>query len=183
MGDGRSSWFEQTVLPIFRDPTAEPPSPFMIVSTYLTADSVLIHPQVTDKGDVIRMLVSHLPGIDTSHRDAIAQAVIEREEVMSTGVGNGIAIPHAKVELLDSPVVAFALLDQPVDFSSFDGRPVDLIFLVAGSVRANSLHLKMLSALSRLLIHQKTVDGLRSSKSPEDVLEQINQAELHVAQP
>lgn len=154
----------------------------MIVSTYLTADSVLIHPQVTDKGDVIRTLVSHLHGIEPAYRGAIAQAVIEREEVMSTGVGNGIAIPHAKVELLDNPVVAFALLEHPVDFSSFDGKPVDLVFLVAGSVRANSLHLKLLSALSRLLIHQQTVDGLRSSKTPEDVLERINQAEFHVAQ-
>lgn len=154
----------------------------MIVSSYLTTGSILIHPQVTDKGDVIRTLVSHLPGLEASRRDAVAQAVIEREEVMSTGVGNGIAIPHAKVELLDKPVVAFALLKDPVDFGSFDGKLVDLVFLVAGSVRANSQHLKMLSALSRILIQQSTVDGLRSSKSSDDVLERINQAESHVAQ-
>lgn len=152
----------------------------MIVSSYLTAESILIHPQVTDKGDVIRMLVSHLPGIDEMNRTAISKAVLEREEVMSTGVGNGIAIPHAKVELLDSPVVAFALLKQPVDFESFDGKLVDLVFLVAGSIRANSLHLKMLSALSRMLIHQQTVDSLRSSTSPADVIEIINMAESYV---
>jgi len=151
----------------------------MTVSNYLTTDSILIDPKVTDKGDVIRMLVAQLPGLDESRRSAIATAVLEREEVMSTGVGNGIAIPHAKVELMDRPIVAFALLKQLVDFGSPDGKPVDLVFLVAGSTSGNSQHLKILSSLSRTLIQQDLVVGLRNSRTPEEIIEKMQYAESH----
>jgi fructose-specific phosphotransferase system IIA component len=154
----------------------------MIVSNYLTTESILIYPKVTDKGDVIRILASRLAGIDSNIRDIISDAVTEREEVMSTGVGNGIAIPHAKVDILDKPIVAFASLNVPVDFGSFDGKPVDLIFLVAGSNQSSSHHLKILSALSRILIQQHLVDGLRNSTTPEEVLEKIQLAESHAVQ-
>jgi fructose-specific phosphotransferase system IIA component len=154
----------------------------MIVSNYLTTKSILLAPEVTDKGDLIRMLVSCLEGVGTQFKNIVANAVLEREEVMSTGVGNGIAIPHAKVEVLEEPMVAFALLQAPVDFGSFDGKPVDLVFLVAGSNKSNSHHLKILSALSRILINQHLVDGLRNSRSPVDVLAKIQQAETHAVQ-
>jgi PTS system fructose-specific IIC component len=154
----------------------------MIVSNYLTTESILIDPKVTDKGDVIRMLVSRLPGLDESRRSAIASAVLEREEVMSTGVGNGIAIPHAKVELMDHPIVAFALLKKPVDFGSADGKLVDLVFLVAGSTSGNSQHLKILSSLSRTLIQHDLVVGLRNSHTPEEIIEKIQSAESHALQ-
>jgi fructose-specific phosphotransferase system IIA component len=154
----------------------------MIFSNYLTTESILIGPKVTDKGDVIRMLASRLPGLDEARRDAVANAVLEREEVMSTGVGNGIAIPHAKIVTMNQPIVAFALLTQPIDFGSPDGKPVDLVFLVAGSSNGNSQHLKILSSLSRILIHQDMVDGLRNSQTPEQIIELIKAAEYHAFQ-
>jgi fructose-specific phosphotransferase system IIA component len=154
----------------------------MIVSNYLSTESILIHPKVTDKGDVIRTLVSRLLGLDEVKRHAVANAVLEREEIMSTGVGNGIAIPHAKVELMDNPFLAIALLGTPVDFDSPDGKPVDLVFLVAGSTKGNSQHLKILSALSRILIQHEFVRDLRSSRTSEQMVEKIKIAETHAVQ-
>ncbi len=154
----------------------------MIVSNYLTIECILIDPKVTDKGDVIRMMASRLSGIAPNIRDVVTHAVLEREEVMSTGVGNGIAIPHAKVDLLTEPKVAFASLGVPVDFGSFDGKPVDLVFLVAGSNRSSSHHLKILSALSRILIQHNLADALRSSVTPQEVLEKIQTAESYAMQ-
>ncbi len=154
----------------------------MIVSNYLTTESILIDPKVTDKEDVIRILASHLNRIDANVRSVVTKAVLDREEIMSTGVGNGIAIPHAKVEDLNEPQVAFAALRAPVDFGSFDGRPVDLVFLVAGSNKSSSLHLKILSALSRILIQQQLAEGLRNSITPHEVLEKIQSAESYATQ-
>jgi PTS system fructose-specific IIC component len=154
----------------------------MIVSNFLSTESILIDPKVTDKGDVIRILVSQLHGLDDISRDTISKAVLEREEVMSTGVGNGIAIPHAKVEFMSDPIVALAVLSEPVDFGSPDGRPVDVVFLVAGSPNKNSLHLKILSALSRILIQHDLVDGIRNSVNADQVMQKIQLAETHVVQ-
>ena len=151
----------------------------MIVSTYLTSESILIDPEFTDKGDLIRKLVAHLPGLDQSLHGAVVKAVLEREDVLSTGVGNGIAIPHSKVESLQEPTVGFALLRRPIDFGSHDGLPVDLVFLVAGSNKSNSIHIKVLSALSKILIQQRLVDALRNSRSPAEVIGYIQLAEAN----
>ena len=154
----------------------------MIVSTYLSTESILIDPKVTDKGDVIRMLASCLPGLGADDQIAVTKAVLEREEVMSTGVGNGIAIPHAKVTFLAEPKVAFARLGQPVDFGSIDGKLVDLVFLVTGSNQSNSQHLKILSALSRVLMHKNVADVLRNCKTADEILVSIQQAENYAVQ-
>jgi fructose-specific phosphotransferase system IIA component len=151
----------------------------MIVCNYLSTESIIIDPKVTDKGDVIRILATRLLGLDDARRDAVLKAVLEREAVMSTGVGNGIAIPHAKVDLLDNPIVAIASLNTPVDFDSPDGKPVDLVFLVAGSTNGNSQHLKILSALSRILIQHNFVVGLRNCRTSNEIFDKIQLADSH----
>jgi len=95
----------------------------------------------------------------------IFDVLLERERLGTTGVGNGIAIPHGKLPELDSIYGLFARLDQPVDFDSIDEQPVDLIFLLLAPEDAGADHLKALSRVSRLLRDPEVVDQLRHGAS------------------
>jgi PTS system nitrogen regulatory IIA component len=89
----------------------------------------------------------------------------EREQLGSTGFGQGVAIPHAKVEGLGSIYGLFARLAEPVDYKAIDGRPVDLIFLLLSPPGAGADHLKALAAISRVTRDAATLERLRGARS------------------
>ena len=88
------------------------------------------------------------PGFD---REALVRVLLERERLGSTGIGDGIAIPHGKLKQLDKPRMAFGRSLQGVDFSALDGRKVHLFFLLIAPEDAVGVHLKMLARISRIL--------------------------------
>jgi PTS system nitrogen regulatory IIA component len=94
----------------------------------------------------------------------IFDTLLQRERLGSTGLGRGIAIPHVKVRALKSIVCLFARLDEPIEFDSLDGEPVDLIFLLLAPEHASGDHLKALARISRLLREPSTIERLRASK-------------------
>jgi len=152
----------------------------MLISSLLSLESIVIAPKVTDKADVITTMLMLNSEWDAQTRQLVNAAVDERESIMSTGVGNGIAIPHAKVSGLKSPALFVGVLDNAIDYKSIDGIPVDLIFLVVGPNSTNSDHLKILSRLSRLLMNATFVAELRSAVSNQSVYDTIKAGEAHV---
>ena len=106
----------------------------MKLSEILNEQSVRIPLQAQTKDEVLRELVALLPcASDAESRDRIHEAVVEREQRMSTGIGQGIAIPHGKCSCVDEMEVAFAIAAKPVDFDALDGLPVDVFFLLVSS--------------------------------------------------
>ena len=99
-------------------------------------------------------------------RDVVA-AVTERERLGSTGVGYGVAIPHARLEGIDEVRAVFARLETPLDYEAIDDRPVDLVVLLLAPVGASSLHLKALAQVSRLLRREDIRERLRSAPNAE----------------
>jgi nitrogen PTS system EIIA component len=93
-------------------------------------------------------VVGHHPGLD---REEILRILLERERLGSTGIGDGIAIPHGKLKRLDQPVLAFGRSVKGVDFKALDGKPVKLFFLLIAPEEAVGFHLKMLARISRIL--------------------------------
>ena len=89
----------------------------------------------------------------------------EREQLGSTGFGQGVAIPHAKIEGLSGIYGLFARLSEPVDYKAIDGRPVDLIFLLLSPPDAGAEHLKALASLSRVTRDAATLERLRGARS------------------
>lgn len=148
----------------------------MILRTLLSAEHVLFHPAVTDKASVIQTLVDAGPW-ETSVKEEVRRAVLERESIMATGVGNGIAIPHAKVKGVIQPVVLACILEKPLDYGSFDGAPVDIVFMVIGPEGQDGTHLKTLSRLSRLLIGAGFRQKLREAQNAHDVYTLITDPE------
>ena len=103
--------------------------------------------------------------------------ILKRESDGCTGVGHGIAIPHCRLDGLEGEVVGFATAGTPVDFGAPDGRPVDLVFLVASPTQAAAAHLQAVARVSRLLRAPGLVESLRQAGSAEELAEILRGAE------
>jgi len=99
----------------------------------------------------------------------IFESLLEREKLGSTGVGNGVAIPHAKLPGMDRIVGVFAHLNKPVTFEAVDDQPVDIVFMLLAPEGSGADHLKALSRIARILRNQSTLAGIRSSTDPEAI--------------
>lgn len=107
-------------------------------------------------------------GSELNARDVVA-AVMERERLGSTGVGSGVAIPHARIEGLDQVKAVFARLDTPLAYESIDDKPVDLIVLLLAPMDAGGEHLKALAQVSRLLRREEMRSRLRTAPNAESL--------------
>lgn len=96
---------------------------------------------------------------------AIADTISEREKLGSTGFGQGVAIPHGKVEGLKQIYCLFVRLSEPVRYKAIDGAPVDLVFLLLSPPDAGAEHLKALAAISRVVRHAPTLEKMRGARS------------------
>ncbi|NWC91984.1 MULTISPECIES: PTS IIA-like nitrogen regulatory protein PtsN [unclassified Pseudomonas] len=105
-----------------------------------------------------------VPELDTQ---AVYEALIAREKLGSTGFGNGIAIPHCRLQGCESPVSALLHLDAPIDFDAIDGAPVDLLFVLLVPQAATDAHLELLRQIASMLDRKEVRDKLRSASSNE----------------
>lgn len=96
---------------------------------------------------------------------AILQAIGEREKLGSTGFGQGVAIPHGKIDGLSQIYCLFVRLSEPVRYKAIDGEPVDLVFLLLSPPEAGADHLKALAAISRVIRHGPTLEKMRGARS------------------
>ena len=101
-------------------------------------------------------------GVDSA---PVLASIAEREQLGSTGFGQGVAIPHGKVEGLNRIYCLFARLAEPVDYKAIDGKPVDLVFLLLSPPDAGADHLKALAAISRVTRHMPTLEKMRGARS------------------
>jgi len=97
----------------------------------------------------------------------IFETLLERERLGTTGIGNGIAIPHGKLEEIKGIKGIFAVLDKPIDFDAVDEQPIDIVFLLLADDKDGAEHLKMLSRIARLLRSNSFVSDLRNAKTAD----------------
>jgi len=124
-------------------------------------------------------LLEHAHDID-SHGE-ILDRVFRREAMMSTGIGNGVAIPHGKAKLVDRLVAACGVAPQGIDFESVDGEPATLFILLVAPESGGALHVKVLANISRLLKEESVRQSLREATGPEAFLAALRSAEaVHI---
>jgi fructose PTS system EIIBC or EIIC component len=150
----------------------------MKISDILTENLVATGLPGNTKNEVIDAmidLVASSPKV--MDKEKVRKAIFEREEIMSTGVGNGFAIPHGKTEAVSDIVAAFAVTAQPIDYQSLDEKPVRLVFLLVGKDNLVGPHIKLLSRISRLMNKEEFRKRLLDLKSPREILEAFRQEE------
>ena len=139
----------------------------MEINDLISSDVVVANLKATSKKQVLQDLSRRASESTGLHERAIFDVLMERERLGTTGVGNGIAIPHGKLPDLDRLHGHFARLEQPVDFQSIDERPVDLIFLLLAPESAGADHLKALAKVSRVLRDGNICEKLRGTDTSD----------------
>jgi len=150
----------------------------MKLQDILTEQVVRIPLQSTEKEKIIEELVDLIDQTGKiKDRKLALDKVLERERVMSTGMGEGIAIPHAKTEAVAELAAAFGVTSQDVDFSAIDDKPVRLVFLLLGPMDPTGPHLQALSRISRLMHNREFRQRLIACTTGAQVLEAISEEE------
>ncbi|HSO42872.1 MAG TPA: PTS IIA-like nitrogen regulatory protein PtsN [Rhodospirillales bacterium] len=139
----------------------------MEISDLIKPDHVIARLRATSKKQALQDLAKRAAEITGQPERALFSTLMKRERLGTTGVGNGIAIPHGKLATLDKLYGLFARLDQPIDFDAIDDRPVDLIFLLLAPESSGADHLKALARVSRLLRDKPTCEKLRGTDDAE----------------
>ena len=136
----------------------------------LSPEGVVAHLRAANKKQALQDLARVATGVTGVEERLIFDALLERERLGTTGVGLGIAIPHAKLPQLSHLYGLFARLDTPIDFDSVDEQPVDLMFVLLAPESAGADHLKALARISRLLRNQGICEKLRGAENAEAIL-------------
>lgn len=139
----------------------------MEISDLVSPEAVFPGLKATGKKRLLQDLAHFAAKITDQPERAIFDTLLEREKLGTTGVGQGVAIPHGKIEGLDRLYGLFARLDAPINFDSVDDRPVDLVFLLLVPEGAGADHLKALARISRLLRDKAMCEKLRGSDSAD----------------
>ncbi len=150
----------------------------MKITEFLDKRSIKIGLQATEKEDILKELVVVLGSVkDIGDQKSIVKSLIERENLGSTGIGQGIAIPHGKTDRVGELVAVLGISQRGVNFESLDGELVYIFFLLVAPKETAGPHLKALAQISRLLRDSYFCELLRKSKTPEEAYELIRREE------
>lgn len=153
----------------------------MALADLLQPDAIIPALKVNSKKQLLQELAAKAAKlVDVPERE-IFDVILQRERLGSTGVGNGIAIPHGKLSSITAIRGIFARLDTPVDFEAIDDEPVDLVFLLLAPEGAGADHLKALSRIARVLRDQDLVAKLRATDSAQAIYTFLNQEQANAA--
>jgi nitrogen PTS system EIIA component len=141
----------------------------MPLTDVVALDAIIPALKVNGKKQALQELAAKAAHICGQSEKQIFETLMQREKLGSTGVGNGVAIPHGKLPKLSKLFGLFARLERPVDFESLDGQPVSLIFLLLAPEGAGADHLKALARVARVLRDPDTARKLRESRDAEAI--------------
>ena len=151
----------------------------MKISDILTEDLVNIHLKGSTKEAVINEMVDLVSNSNkVLDKEKVRAAIFEREKIMTTGVGNGFAIPHGKTDAITDIIAAFGISDNPIDYQALDEKPVRLLFLLVGKENMVGPHIKLLSRISRLMNKEEFRQKLLNLRSAAEVIEIIKNEEV-----
>jgi len=138
----------------------------MSIENILSPNNVFIDLRVNCKRELLSGLANKAAELVDVDADSVLEILQEREQLGSTGVGDGVAIPHGKIEDLGQITGIFARIEKPIDFDALDSKPVDLFFLLLAPTNATAAHLKALAKIARLLRDEDTRKTLRAADTP-----------------
>ena len=127
--------------------------------------------------DIIERIADRMEIFD---RQALARGILERERITSTGIGGGVAVPHAYLPELKTMIVAFARVPAGLDFDAIDGIPVRMAIMLAGPPSAEKLHLRLLARIAKLMSHGSFCNGLMAASGADEIISLFKGAEFGI---
>jgi PTS system nitrogen regulatory IIA component len=149
----------------------------MKILDVLLKEAILSDLKADDKKGVLEELVTPVARIADINHDYLVKVLMERERLGSTGIGEGIGIPHGKVKDLESLVLGFGLSKKGVDFDSMDGKPAYIFFLLLTPENSTGLHLKLLARISRILKSDLFKQKLLGATNQDEIYSIIKEEE------
>ena len=149
----------------------------MKILDVLLKEAILSDLKANDKKRVLEELVTPVARIADLNHDYLVKVLMERERLGSTGIGEGIGIPHGKVKDLESLVLGFGLSKKGVDFDSMDGQPAHIFFLLLTPENSTGLHLKLLARISKILKNDPFKQKLLRAKNRDEIYSIIKEEE------
>jgi len=147
----------------------------MALADLLQQDAIIPALRVNSKKQLLQELAARAAKLTGISEREIFDIILQRERLGSTGVGHGIAIPHGKLNKIDTITGVFARLEVPIDFEALDDQPVDLVFLLLAPEGAGADHLKALSRIARVLRDHDLVAKLRATDSASAIFAFLNE--------
>lgn len=142
----------------------------MQINDLLRKDLMILDLQATEKEAAIDEMIGRLSEKNViSDKETYKEGIMQREAQTSTGLGDGVAMPHSKNKAVKEPAVLFAKSSKGVDYESLDGQPTHYLFMIAAPEGGNDLHLQVLASLSRKLVNPEVLEQLDQASTPEDV--------------
>ena len=142
----------------------------MKICDILQVNTVIPSMKGTSKDEIIDEIINLFKNDErVNDIDEMRNAVHDREKIMSTGVGKGFAIPHAKTDSVSEIIAAFGKLDNPIDFQALDEQPVNLVFLLVGKESLVGPHIKLLSRISRMMNKDEFRESLVNAKTAQEI--------------
>ena len=145
----------------------------MELADILDKGSVIACAKVASKRQLLQLLADKAAKVVNADAHEIFETLVNREQLGSTGLGNGIAIPHGKLEGISGVAAVFARLEQPVDFEAVDDQPVDLVIMLLAPAGSGADHLKALARVARLMRTDTVVEQLRKTRDTEKLYETL----------
>lgn len=149
------------------------------VCEILKSNNIIMQVEQGTKKEIIENMVDSIPALreNKQSREEIMKSIMKRESIESTGIGKGVAIPHAKSDKINDFHIILAISKQGVNFESLDDQPVKIIFLVLSSEKNKVLYIRILARLARLLHNQDFRKGLLEQENEGKIEKFINQYE------
>ena len=154
----------------------------MATTDLVSPNAIIPALKVNGKKQALQEIAAKAAALTGQSERTILEILLQREKLGSTGVGNGVAIPHGKLAKLANVFGLFARLERPVDFEALDGQPVDLIFLLLAPEAAGADHLKALARVARLLRDPDVTRKLRDSRDGEALYAVLTQEPVIIKQ-
>ena len=152
----------------------------MKITDFLSPADVVLDVKTANKGQLLRLLATRAAasaGLDT---DEVVTLILKREELGSTGVGNGVALPHARLAGIKAPFGLLARLRRGIDFEAIDDQPVDIVFLLLLPEMANGAQLNALACAARLLRNPVALSQVRGAANPDALFRAITEPDSTV---
>ncbi len=141
----------------------------MILNDLLTSDAVLAPLKANSKKQALQDIAERAARLTGLSAREVFEALLQRERLGSTGIGDGIAIPHGRSHGLTRLHGLFARLEKPIDFDALDGQPVDILFVLLAPEGAGADHLKALARVARVLRDRSTLQRIRGAQDPDAI--------------